>query len=65
MKEPDKPVCKLVGEDGNVMNVIGLVRRELVAAGQPERASEFVRRAFAAKSYDAVLQLCFEFVEVV
>ena len=64
MRAPEKPACKLVGEDGNVFNVIGLVRRALVAAGQPDRATEFVRRAFAAGSYDAVLQLCFEYVEV-
>lgn len=59
-----KPVCRLVGEDGNVFAIIGRVQRALKNAGQPERASEFVKRAFRAKSYDQVLGLCSEYVEV-
>jgi len=59
-----KPACKLVGTDGNVFAVIGRVQRTLKAAGQPERASEFVRKAFQAKSYDEVLALCMDCVDV-
>jgi hypothetical protein len=51
-------------DDGNVFAVIGRVRQALLEAGQPERAAEFVRRAFASRSYDAVLALSFEYVEV-
>jgi hypothetical protein len=60
----DKPPCELVGTDGNVFAVIGRVRKALLGAGQSERASEFVRRAFSAISYDEVLRLCMEYVEV-
>jgi len=60
----EKPTCKLIGTDGNVFAVIGSVKKALRDAGQPERASEFVQKAFAAKSYDEVLRLCMEFVEV-
>lgn len=60
----EKPRCKLVGEDGNVFNVIGRVRRALRDAGQGERAREFVERAFRCGSYDEVLQLVLEYVEV-
>jgi len=59
-----KPPCRLVSTDGNVFAVIGTVQRALRKDGQDDRASEFVRRAFAAGSYDAVLALCFEYVEV-
>jgi len=59
-----KPPCRLVGEDGNVMNVIGLVRRALLQAGQQAAAKEFVQRAYTARSYDEVLRLCMEFVDV-
>ena len=58
------PVCRLIGTDGNVFAIIGKVRRALREAGQPERAAAFVERAFQAHSYDEVLQLCLEFVEV-
>ena len=60
----DKPVCKLVGSDGNVFAVIGAVCKALRRAGQPDKAEEFSKRAMKSGSYDAVLQLCFEYVEV-
>lgn len=60
----EKPVCKLVGEDGNVFNIIALVRRALRNAGQQDAAEEFVRRAYACKSYDEVLRLVVTYVDV-
>lgn len=60
----DKPKCKLIGADGNVFNIIGLVKKALVKAGQPEKAVEFVANAFKAESYDAVLNMAGEYVEI-
>jgi hypothetical protein len=60
----DKPVCKLIGGDGNVFAVIGAVKRSLKRAGKEDKAKEFTERATASHSYDAVLALCFEYVEV-
>lgn len=59
-----KPRCALLGDDGNVFAVIGRVRRALRNAGQTDRAREFVDRAFAAKSYDEVLAMLPEYVDV-
>lgn len=61
---PDKPKCPLIGEDGNVFNIIGLVNKALKKSGQPEKAKEFVARAFAAKSYDEVLAMADGYVEI-
>ena len=58
------PVRHLIGTDGNVFAIIGQVRRSFREAGQPERASAFVERAFQPRSYDEVLQLCLDYVEV-
>jgi len=58
------PVCRLIGTDGNVFAIIGKVQRTLREAGQPERASAFAERAFQSRSYDEVLQLCLEYVDV-
>jgi hypothetical protein len=44
--------------------IIGRVRRALERAGQPDRAREFVRKAFGSHSYDEVLGLCMEYVDV-
>ena len=59
-----KPRCTLLHEDGNVFNIVGRVRRALRNAGQSDRAREFVDRAFAAKSYDEVLAMLDEYVDV-
>ena len=53
------------GEDGNVFNIIGLVSRALKRYKVPAaEVSKFQNAAFTSKSYDAVLRLCMEWVEV-
>jgi hypothetical protein len=59
-----RPVAHLIGEDGNVFHVIGVVRRALRNAGQADRASEFVERASGSRSYDEVLAMLHDYVEV-
>lgn len=59
-----RPICKLTGTDGNVFAIIGNVSSVLKKAGQADKAKEFCTRAFASASYDAVLQLCGEYVDV-
>lgn len=60
----EKPVCKLVGNDGNVFGIIGNVSKTLKRAGMADKASEFTNKAFNAGSYNEVLRLCMEYVEV-
>jgi hypothetical protein len=60
----EKPRCKLIGEDGNVFNVIGRVRCALLNAGHDDEAREFMERAFRCGSYDEVLRLVLEYVDV-
>lgn len=60
-----KPKCKLLGEDGNVFNIIGIVNRTLKKAGQLEKAKEFTEKAFQCHSYSEVLSLLTDYVEVV
>ena len=58
-----KPTVKLIGQDGNVFNIIALVRKALRKAGQPEQAKEFTERAMKSHSYDEVLRLLHDYVE--
>lgn len=60
----EKPKCKLTGTDGNAFAVIGKVSKTLKHAGQTEQAKDFASKAFSCPSYDALLALCFEFVDV-
>lgn len=61
----EKPVCVLIGEHGNVFNVIGRVAKALKKVGLVGQAKEFTDRAFTSNSYDYVLQLAMEYVEVI
>lgn len=63
--ETTKPTCQLSGTDGNVFAVIGNVAKCLRRAGLKDKAHEFnVKAVTECSSYDEVLQLCFEYVEV-
>lgn len=59
-----KPSCKLIGENGNVFNLIGLASKALKKAGLKDRCSEMQEKCFAAGSYDEVLRILMEYVEV-
>ena len=64
-----KPTCKLVGEDGNVFNLIAIVRQTLKKHHLYQQLKDFdkdlseIRRS--GGSYDDVLTLFMEYVEVV
>ena len=60
----EKPICKLTETDGNVFAIIGRVSETLKKSGQQDHAKEFQDRAFSSESYDDVLRLCMEYVEV-
>ncbi len=59
-----KPKVKLTGEDGNVFSIIGRISGALTKAGQADKAKEFTDKAFAAGSYDEVLQLAMTYCDV-
>lgn len=54
----------LTGVDGNVFAIIGEVSRALKKAGHVDAAKEFSAAAMSCSSYDEVLVLCIETVEV-
>ena len=57
--------CRLIGEDGNIFNLMGIVSRTLKEAGEPEKAEEMIRRITSdAKSYDEALAMLMEYVNV-
>jgi hypothetical protein len=59
-----KPKVRLTGTDGNAFSIIGKVSKALKQVGQAERAKEFREKAFAAKSYEALLGLACEYCEI-
>lgn len=60
-----KPKCRLIGEDGNIFNLMGIVSRTLKEAGEPEKADEMIKRITSdAKSYDEALAMLMEYVDI-
>jgi len=60
-----KPRCRLIGENGNIFNLMGIVSRTLKEAGEPEKADEMIQRITnEAKSYDEALAMLMGYVDV-
>jgi len=52
MANCEKPKVKLVGEDGNVFNLIGICSRALKNAGQGDKTKEMQSKILSCGSYD-------------
>lgn len=64
--EEERPKAKMIGEDGNIFNLMGIASRTLKSAGYEEKANEmFERITFNAKSYDEALNIISEYVDPV
>lgn len=55
---------KLVGEDGNIFNLAGIVKRELEVNGYRDLASEMVERIPQCSSYSEALGVLYDYVHV-
>jgi hypothetical protein len=59
-----KPVCKLIGQDGNVFNLIGIASKTLERAGLREEAKEMREKCFASSSYSEALNIIGKYVSI-
>lgn len=60
-----KPECKLIGENGNIFNLMGIASRTLKEKGMNDAADEMNSRIMnGAKSYDEALRIIMEYVDV-
>ena len=58
----EKPTLIREQVNGNAFAIIGAVIKALKHSGQNELAEEFNQKAHESESYDALLQLTFEYV---
>ena len=58
-----KPKCKLIGENGNVFNLMGLASRTLKDHGMKDEAKEMRERIMGCGSYQEALCVISEYVE--
>lgn len=62
--EPEKPDCPLIGQDGNVFNLVGIASRTLRRNGMAGQAKEMTDRVFASGSYHEALNIIGEYVNI-
>jgi hypothetical protein len=61
----NKPKCKLIGENGNIFNLMGIAQKTLKQNGLGNKATEMINRITnTAKSYEEALNIISEYVEV-
>ena len=62
--ERKKPDCKLIGEDGNIFNLMGIASRTLRQNGMAEQAVEMRDRICASGSYGEALCIIGDYVNI-
>lgn len=62
--EQNKPDCKLIGENGNIFNLVGIAARTLRQNDMAEQATEMRNRVFSSGSYDEALCIIGEYVNI-
>jgi len=60
----EKPKAQVLGQDGNVFNLIGICSKALKRAGQTAQAKEMTDKVFASGSYDEALQIMEQYCEL-
>ena len=60
----NKPKCKLTGQDGNIFNLMAVVKKALVDAGQRDKVQPMIDEVTSSKSYDEALSKFFKYVDV-
>ncbi len=63
-KEKAKPDCALIGQDGNIFNLMGIASRTLKQSGMKEEASEMCSRITKSGSYSEALGIIGEYVNI-
>ena len=56
--------CRLIGEDGNIFNLVGIAIRALKRGGRADLVEPLKNEVFASKSYEEALAHIAEYVEV-
>ena len=60
----EKPKCALIGQNGNIFNLVGIASRTLKQNGMREEAKEMSDKVFSSHSYDEALNIIGEYVEI-
>ena len=59
-----KPDCPLIGQDGNIFNLVGIASRTLKRNGLSAEAAEMTEKVFNSGSYEEALNIIGEYVNI-
>lgn len=63
-KTTAKPIVNLIGQDGNIFNLVGLASKALKKANQPDKAKEMTEKVFSSESYGDALRIISDYCEI-
>ena len=63
MAEKEKPMCPIIGANGNVYNILGIASRTLKDNDMADAANEMYSRVTSSGSYEEALAIIMEYVE--
>lgn len=61
----NKIEVKLIGENGNIFNLVGITMKEMGKYGLKQEAQEMKERVFSSDSYNEALNIIMEYVDIV
>ena len=59
-----KPDCPLIGQDGNIFNLVGIASRTFKRNGLSAEAAEMTEKVFNSGSYEEALNIIGEYVNI-
>jgi len=63
MAEKEKPMCPIIGANGNIFNLLGIASKTLKNNGLADEAKEMYERVTSSDSYTEALGIITEYVE--
>ena len=62
MAKKEKPMCPIIGANGNIFNILGMASRTLKENGMTEEATEMYNRVTSSGSYEEALGIITEYI---
>ena len=62
MAEKNRPLCPIIGANGNIFNILGMASRTLRRNGMPDEAKEMYSRVTSSGSYEQALCIITDYI---
>ncbi len=62
MTKKEKPMCPIIGANGNIFNILGIASRTLKDNGMTEEATEMYNRVTSSGSYEEAFCIITDYI---